>query len=61
VADDPTPFVLDVDTGAIQPVTGLPVGEDRTTHVESVGQDAVVVSRRGGGQSGAGPTVWSCG
>jgi hypothetical protein len=46
VANDPTPFVLDVDTGAIQPVTGLPTGEDRSTHVESVGQDAVVVSRR---------------
>jgi hypothetical protein len=45
VADDPTPFVLEVDTGAIRPVTGLPAG-DRSTHVESVGQDAVVVSRR---------------
>jgi hypothetical protein len=45
VADDPTPFVLEVDTGAIRPVTGLPA-DDRSTHVESVGQDAVVVSRR---------------
>jgi hypothetical protein len=35
-----------VDTGAIQPLTGLPTGEDRSTHVESVGEDAVVVSRR---------------
>jgi hypothetical protein len=46
VADDPTPVVLDVDTGAIQPVTGMPTDDDRSTHVESVGQDAVVVSRR---------------
>jgi hypothetical protein len=46
VADDPTPFVLDVDSGAVRPVTGLPAGEDRTTHVESMGGHAVVVSRR---------------
>ena len=46
VAGDPTVFVLDVDTGAIQPVTGVPTDEDRSTHVESVGKDAVVVSRR---------------
>ncbi len=46
VAGDPTVFVLDVDTGAIQPVAGLPTDEDRSTHVESVGKDAVVVSRR---------------
>jgi hypothetical protein len=46
VAHGPAPFVLDVDTGAIQPLTGLPAGEDRSTHVESVGEDAVVVSRR---------------
>lgn len=46
VADDPTPFVLDVDSGAVQPVTGLPRGEHRSTHVESVGGHAVVVSRR---------------
>jgi hypothetical protein len=46
VASDPTPFVLDVDIGTIQPVTGLPTDEDRSTHVESVGEDAVVVSRR---------------
>jgi hypothetical protein len=46
VASDPTPFVLDVDTGAIQPVTGLPADDDRSVHVESVGEDAVVVSRR---------------
>ena len=46
VANDPTPFVLDVDTGAIQPVAGLPTDDDRSTHVESVGEHAVVVSRR---------------
>jgi hypothetical protein len=46
VADDPTPFVLDVDSGAIQPLTGLPAGEGRATHVESVGGHTVVVSRR---------------
>jgi hypothetical protein len=46
VASDPTPFVLDVDTGAIQPVTGLPTADDRSVHVESVGEDAVVVSGR---------------
>jgi hypothetical protein len=46
VASDPTPVVLDVDTGAIRAVTGLPAGDDRSVHVESVGQDAVVVSRR---------------
>ena len=46
VANDPEPFVLDVDSGVIQPVTGLPAGDDRSVHVESVGEDAVVVSRR---------------
>jgi hypothetical protein len=46
VANDPTPFVLDVDTGATRPVTGLPAADDRSTHVESLGEDAVVVSRR---------------
>jgi len=46
LAGDPTPFVLDVDTGAIQPLAGLPTDEDRSAHVESVGEDAVVVSRR---------------
>jgi hypothetical protein len=46
VASDPTPVVLDVDSGAIQPVTGLPVDDDRSVHVESEGEDAVVVTRR---------------
>jgi hypothetical protein len=46
VANDPEPFVLDVDSGVIQPVIGLPADDDRSVHVESVGEDAVVVSRR---------------
>ena len=46
VANDPEPFVLDVDSGGMQPVTGLPAGDDRSVHVESVGEHAVVVSRR---------------
>jgi hypothetical protein len=46
VANDPEPFVLDVDSGILQPVVGLPADEDRSVHVESVGEDAVVVSRR---------------
>jgi hypothetical protein len=46
VANDPEPFVLDVDTGVIQPVVGLPADDDRSVHVEPVGEDAVVVSRR---------------
>jgi hypothetical protein len=60
VADDPAPFVLDVDSGAIRPVTGLPTGADRSTHVESVGGDAVVVSRRGcrGSDCDADPDVY---
>ena len=46
VAGDPTPVVLEVDTGATRPVTGLPADAGRSTHVESVGGHAVVVSRR---------------
>jgi hypothetical protein len=46
VANDPEPFVLDVDSGFIQPVTGLPADDDRAVHAESVGEHAVVVSRR---------------
>ena len=46
VAGDPAPVVLDVDTGAIRPVSGLPAAGDRSAHVESVGEHAVVVSRR---------------
>jgi hypothetical protein len=46
VAGGPAPVVLDVDSGAVEPVTGLPAGDDRSVHVERVGEDAVVVSRR---------------
>jgi hypothetical protein len=46
VASGPAPVVLDVDTGAVQPVTGVPAGDDRSVHVERVGEDAVIVSRR---------------
>jgi hypothetical protein len=46
VANDPAPFVLDVDTGAIRPVSGLPTDGERSVHVEPVGEDAVVVTRR---------------
>jgi hypothetical protein len=60
VNDDPTPFVVDVDTGAVRPVTGLPADPDRTAHVESLGGDAVVVSRRdcGGGGCDAGSAAY---
>jgi hypothetical protein len=46
VANDPAAFVLDVDTGAIRPVTGLPTDGERSVQVEPVGEDAVVVTRR---------------
>jgi hypothetical protein len=52
VANDPEPFVLDVDTGVVQPVVGLPADDDRSVHVESLGEDAVVVSRRDCRESG---------
>jgi hypothetical protein len=46
VASGPAPVVLDVDSGAVEPVTGLPAGDDRSVHAERVGEDAVIVSRR---------------
>jgi hypothetical protein len=52
VASGPAPVVVDVDTGAVQAVTGLPAGDGRSVHVEAVGEDAVAVLRRdcrGGG------------
>ena len=60
VAGDPAPFVLDVDTGAARPVSGLPAGGDRSTHVESVGEHAVVLSRKGcrGSDCHANPDVY---
>ncbi|HJW59266.1 MAG TPA: hypothetical protein VJ931_06500, partial [Actinomycetota bacterium] len=44
VASGPAPVVLDVDSGAVVPVTGLPAGDDRSVHAERVGEDAVIVS-----------------
>jgi hypothetical protein len=55
VANDPEPFVLDVDSGVIQPVVGLAAEDDRSVHVESVGENAVVVSRRDCRGSGCDP------
>jgi hypothetical protein len=46
VANDPTPFVFDVDRGTARPVTGLPTDGDRVVWVLPVGADAVVVSDR---------------
>jgi hypothetical protein len=46
VANDPAPFVLEVETGVTRPVTGLPTDGERSVHVEPVGEDAVVVTRR---------------
>ncbi len=47
VSADP-PFVLDVDTGAVRPVTGLNVKGNPVLSVLAVGQDAVVwLDRRG--------------
>jgi hypothetical protein len=36
VANDPEPFVLDLDSGGIQPIIGLSAADDRSVHVESV-------------------------
>jgi hypothetical protein len=60
VADVPAPFVLDVDTGTTRPVTGLPTDGDRSTHLETVGEHAVVVSRKGcrGSDCPANPGVY---
>lgn len=46
VANDPTPFLFDVDRGTARPVTGLPTDGDRVVWVLPVGADAVVVSDR---------------
>lgn len=46
VADAPAPFVLDVDRGTIQPITGLPTAGDRGVSVTAVGRDVLVLSSR---------------
>jgi hypothetical protein len=46
VADAPAPFVLDVDRGTTQPITGLPTNGDRGVTVLPVAAGALVVSFR---------------
>jgi hypothetical protein len=46
IADVPAPFVLEVDQGTIQPITGLPTEGERGVTVLPVGNDALVVSFR---------------
>jgi hypothetical protein len=46
VANQPAPFLFDVDRGTARPVTGLPSDGDRVVWVLPVGADAVVVSDR---------------
>jgi hypothetical protein len=44
VADVPAPFVLDVDRGTTQPISGLPAGGDRGIGLLPLGEDALVLS-----------------
>jgi hypothetical protein len=46
VANDPAPFLFDVDHSTAQPVTGLPADGDRVVWVLPVGNDTMVVSDR---------------
>jgi hypothetical protein len=46
VADAPAPFVLDVDRGTTQPITGLPADGDRGVSVLPVAEGALVLSFR---------------
>jgi hypothetical protein len=46
VANDPAPFLFDVDRGTAQPITGLPSDGDRVVWVLPVGNDALLVSHR---------------
>jgi hypothetical protein len=46
IADVPAPFVLDVDRGTIQPITGLPADGERAVTVVPVGNHALVLSSR---------------
>ena len=46
VASDPTPFLVDLDHGSVQPVTGLPADGERVVSVLPVGEHAVIVSDR---------------
>jgi hypothetical protein len=46
IADAPAPFVLEVDQGTIQPITGLPTDGERGVSVLPVAEGALVVSVR---------------
>jgi hypothetical protein len=44
VADAPRPFLLDVESGTVRPLVGLPARRERGVGVAPVGDDALVVS-----------------
>jgi hypothetical protein len=46
VADTPAPFILDVDRGTVQAITGLPTEGERGISVLRLGKDALVLSFR---------------
>jgi hypothetical protein len=46
VADSPAPFILDVDRGTTEPITGLPTSGKRGVVVLPLGNDALVLSSR---------------
>jgi hypothetical protein len=46
IAAAPAPFVLDVDRGTVQPISGLPADRDRQVGVMPVAEGALVLSSR---------------
>jgi hypothetical protein len=44
VASEPRPFVVDLDQGSLQPVTGLPTNGERVVSALPVGEHAVIIS-----------------
>jgi hypothetical protein len=46
VARDPRPYVVDLDQGRVEPVTGLPTEGERVVSVLPVGEHAAIVSER---------------
>jgi hypothetical protein len=46
VGDAPAPFVLDLERGTVQPITGLPAAGERGVSVHPLGMDALVLSSR---------------
>jgi hypothetical protein len=46
VADAPAPFVLDVDRGTVQPITGLPKRGERGVGAQRLGEQALLSSYR---------------